>query len=65
MKLLRYALLGAEKPGILDRQGSLRDLSGVVRDIADDVLLPEGLAKLAAIDPASLPPVEGSPRIGA
>jgi len=65
MKLLRYGPLGAEKPGILDTEGSLRDLSGVVPDIADDVLSPEGLAKLAAIDPASLPLVEGSPRIGA
>lgn len=65
MKLLRYGPLGAERPGILDAQGSVRDLSGVVPDIADDVLLPEGLAKLAAIDPASLPFVEGSPRFGA
>ncbi|MDC1216322.1 fumarylacetoacetate hydrolase family protein [Octadecabacter sp.] len=65
MKLLRYGPLGAERPGILDAQGSVRDLSGVVPDIADDVLSPDGLAKLAAIDPASLPLVEGSPRLGA
>jgi 2-keto-4-pentenoate hydratase/2-oxohepta-3-ene-1,7-dioic acid hydratase in catechol pathway len=65
MKLLRYGTLGAEKPGMLDAQGGIRDLSGMVADIAGDALSPAGLAKLAAIDPISLPLVEGAPRIGA
>lgn len=64
MKLLRYGDAGAEKPGMLDADGTLRDLSGVVDDIAGDVLSDEGLAKLRAIDPASLPKVEGNPRLG-
>jgi len=57
--------LGAEKPGILDAEGGIRDLSGVIADIAGDVLTDEGIAKLRAVDPASLPKVAGSPRIGA
>lgn len=65
MKLLRYGPLGAEKPGMLDGQGVLRDLSGVVPDIAGDVLTPEGVAALAALDPNSLPAVDGEPRLGA
>ncbi|NPC58367.1 fumarylacetoacetate hydrolase family protein [Caenimonas soli] len=65
MKLLRYGLVGQEKPGLLDAQGRLRDLSAHVRDIAGEVLLPEGLARLAAVDPHSLPLVNGSPRLGA
>lgn len=64
MKLLRYGPAGAEKPGLLDESGILRDLSAHVADIAGDVLMPEGLARLAALDPAQLPQVEGSPRIG-
>lgn len=65
MKLLRYGPVGAEKPGLLDDAGGIRDLSGIVADIAGDVLTPEGLAGLAAIDPVSLPLVEGAPRLGA
>ncbi len=65
MKLLRYGPVGAEKPGMLDAEGGLRDLSGVVADIAGEVLTPEGLARLAALDPAALPRVEGTPRLGA
>lgn len=64
MKLLRYGDAGAEKPGMLDADGALRDLSGVVGDIAGDVLSDEGLAKLRDIDPASLPKVDGNPRLG-
>ncbi len=64
MKLLRYGPKGAEKPGMLDADGGIRDLSGVVADIAGAVLTPEGLAKLAAIDPATLPRVEGAVRYG-
>ena len=64
MKLLRYGPVGAEKPGLLDASGTIRDLSGVVGDIAGDVLSDAGLAKLAAIDPADLPAVAGNPRLG-
>jgi 2-keto-4-pentenoate hydratase/2-oxohepta-3-ene-1,7-dioic acid hydratase in catechol pathway len=64
MKLLRYGPRGAEKPGMLDKDGGIRDLSKVVADIAGDVLTPEGLAKLKAIDPASLPLVNGPVRYG-
>ena len=64
MKLLRYGPRGAEKPGLLDAEGKIRDLSGHVADITGAQLSPEGLAKLAAIDPATLPVVEGSPRYG-
>jgi 2-keto-4-pentenoate hydratase/2-oxohepta-3-ene-1,7-dioic acid hydratase in catechol pathway len=64
MRLLRYGPAGHEKPGILDNTGALRDLSGVVSDIAGDVLLPESLARLRALDPSTLPRVEGAPRIG-
>jgi 2-keto-4-pentenoate hydratase/2-oxohepta-3-ene-1,7-dioic acid hydratase in catechol pathway len=64
MRLLRYGPAGQEKPGILDNTGAVRDLSGVVPDIAGDVLLPDGLAALRAIDPTTLPRVNGAPRIG-
>ncbi len=65
MKLLRYGAKGAEKPGLLDADNQIRDLSGHVADIAGDALTPVGLAALAQLDPASLPVVTGSPRIGA
>ena len=64
MKLLRYGPRGAEKPGLLDADGQIRDLSGVVADITGAELSPASLKKLAAIDPKSLPLVEGSPRYG-
>ena len=64
MKLLRYGPAGQEKPGLLDANGILRDLSGVVPDIAGDVLSPDGLAKLRALDAARLPAVSGNPRLG-
>ena len=64
MKLLRYGPNGAEKPGILDADGKLRDLSGVVRDFDAAALSPAGLKKIAALDPKSLPAVSGTPRIG-
>lgn len=64
MKLLRFGPPGQEKPGLLDAQGNIRDLSGVVPDLAGDVLSAAGLAKLAALDTASLPVVTGSPRLG-
>jgi 2-keto-4-pentenoate hydratase/2-oxohepta-3-ene-1,7-dioic acid hydratase in catechol pathway len=65
MKLLRYGAKGAEKPGLLDASGAIRDLSGHVKDIDGTTLAPAALKKLAALDPASLPRVDGSPRIGA
>lgn len=65
MKLLRYGAPGAEKPGLLDSTGAIRDLSGVVPDIARDTLLPESLDKLRKLDPHSLPRVNSHPRIGA
>lgn len=64
MKLLRYGPPHAERPGLLDAQGRIRDLSAHVADIGGAALSPEGLARLAALDPASLPLVEGTPRIG-
>ncbi|KZL05149.1 Ureidoglycolate lyase [Pseudovibrio axinellae] len=65
MKLLRFGEMNAEKPGVLDANGGLRDLSGIVDDIAGETLSAEGLAKIAALDLSSLPLVEGNPRIGA
>jgi 2-keto-4-pentenoate hydratase/2-oxohepta-3-ene-1,7-dioic acid hydratase in catechol pathway len=64
MKLLRYGPPGQERPGLLDGAGRIRDLSAHVPDIAREVLLPDSLARLAALDPETLPLVEGTPRIG-
>jgi 2-keto-4-pentenoate hydratase/2-oxohepta-3-ene-1,7-dioic acid hydratase in catechol pathway len=64
MKLLRYGPAGREKPGILDSEGRIRSLSGIVPDIAGDALSPKALAKLARIKPDRLPLVRGTPRIG-
>ncbi len=65
MKLLRYGPAGHETPGLLDAKGGIRDLSGVVGDIAGAHLAPGALDKLRKLDPMSLPLVAGSPRIGA
>jgi 2,4-diketo-3-deoxy-L-fuconate hydrolase len=65
MKLVRYGAKGAEKPGLIDKSGQLRDLSAHVTDLDGAAYSPEGLKKLAAIDAASLPAVSGSPRFGA
>jgi 2-keto-4-pentenoate hydratase/2-oxohepta-3-ene-1,7-dioic acid hydratase in catechol pathway len=65
MKLLRYGAIGAEKPGAVDRKGTLRDLSGHVADLAGAALLPESIAKLRTLDLESLPAVSGQPRLGA
>jgi ureidoglycolate lyase len=64
MKLLRYGAVGQEQPGILDRDGKIRSLRGVVDDIAGAALSATSLTKLRAIDPQSLPLVEGPVRIG-
>ncbi|CAB3759579.1 ureidoglycolate lyase [Burkholderia sp. MSh2] len=65
MKLLRFGDKHHEKPGLLDAQGQLRDLSGVIDDIAGDALTPASLARLRDIPPSSLPRVDGTPRLGA
>lgn len=64
MRLVRYGVAGAEKPGLLDGEGAIRDLSAHVRDIDGAALAPSVLARLAALDPASLPKVAGDPRLG-
>lgn len=64
MKLCRYGTRGAEKPGLIDADGRIRDLSGVIADVTPADVTSEALARLAEIDPASLPLVEGSPRYG-
>lgn len=64
MKLLRYGPRGAEKPGLLAADGRIRDLSAVVADITGETLSPDSLARLAALDPDSLPVVADQPRIG-
>lgn len=65
MKIVRYGRTGTEKPGIVDTAGRIRDLSGIVPDVTAEVLSPQGLAKLASLDPAALPLVEGNVRYGA
>ena len=64
MKLLRVGASGAEAPALLAADGTIRDLSAHVRDVGGAVLSPAGLARLAALDPASLPAVASAPRIG-
>src|SRR6266581_1039333 len=64
MKLLRYGPAGQEKPGLLDRDGKIRDLSGTIRDIDGETLAPASLDRLRRLDPASLPLVPGAPRLG-
>lgn len=65
MKLLRYGAFGQEKPALLDTKGGLRDLSATIPDLAGAALTSASLARLKALDPESLPLVQGSPRIGA
>jgi 2,4-didehydro-3-deoxy-L-rhamnonate hydrolase len=64
MKLVRYGQPGKEKPGLIDEAGQLRDLSGVIDDLAGEALSPKSLAKIAALKPADLPIPSGSPRLG-
>ena len=65
MKLVRYGAKGAEKPGLIDKSGQLRDLSAHIGDLDGVAYAPESLKKLAALDTASLPAVSGNPRLGA
>ena len=62
MKLLRYGPAGQEKPGVLDAQGRVRDLSAVIGDLAGTALLPASLANLQALDLNTLPLVNGLPQ---
>jgi 2-keto-4-pentenoate hydratase/2-oxohepta-3-ene-1,7-dioic acid hydratase in catechol pathway len=64
MKLLRYGPKGQEKPGLLDNDGKIRDLSGVIADVTGSVLSPESVARLRSLDLAELPLVSGEPRLG-
>lgn len=64
MKLLRYGPVGKEQPGFLDREGRMRSLAGRIPELGPAALSREGLRAIAALDPASLPLVEGNPRIG-
>jgi 2-keto-4-pentenoate hydratase/2-oxohepta-3-ene-1,7-dioic acid hydratase in catechol pathway len=64
MKLVRYGRAGAEKPGLIDAEGTLRDLSRVTRDITPALLAPSGLARLRGVKVARLPAVKGRPRLG-
>jgi len=64
MRLVRHGRSGAEKPGLLDAEGRIRDLSGHIDDITPALLADVGLSRLAGLDPASLPRVEGEPRLG-
>jgi 5-carboxymethyl-2-hydroxymuconate isomerase len=64
MKLVRYGAIGQEKPGLIDKSGQLRNLSAQLKDFSGEAFSPASLAKLAALDPASLPAVSGTPRIG-
>ena len=64
MRLVRYGEVNAEKPGILDDQGGIRDLSSIVDDISPATVEAGELERIASIDPSNLPRVEGSPRLG-
>jgi ureidoglycolate lyase len=64
MKLLRHGPPGAEKPGLLDAGGTIRDLSAIIPDLSGDALSPAGLARLAALDTANLPAVAPGTRLG-
>jgi 2-keto-4-pentenoate hydratase/2-oxohepta-3-ene-1,7-dioic acid hydratase in catechol pathway len=64
VKLVRFGTRNRERPGIIDDQGGVRDLSGVVDDISGSTLLPDALAQLRALEPSDLPEVAGEPRLG-
>src|ERR1700759_3741366 len=62
MKLIRYGEKGKEKPGLVDKSGQIRDLSAHIPDLAGDAFSPASLTRIAALDPAKLPAVGGSPK---
>ena len=64
MKLVRYGAAGKEKPGIIDKNGKIRDLSKIVKDINGEALSPAGLAKIKKANIDKLPLVKGNPRLG-
>jgi 2-keto-4-pentenoate hydratase/2-oxohepta-3-ene-1,7-dioic acid hydratase in catechol pathway len=64
MKLLRYGPAGEEKPGLLDQDGTIRDLSSVIDDVNGGTLSPESIERLSGIEPESLPAVTTEPRLG-
>ncbi|WP_294238319.1 fumarylacetoacetate hydrolase family protein [uncultured Sphingomonas sp.] len=64
MKLCRYGQKGVEKPGMVDAQGRIRDLSGMIDDVTPAMVTPEALDRLRSVDPETLPLVEGEPRYG-
>ena len=64
MKLVRYGNPGKEKPGLIDSDGKLRDLSSVVPDIGPEQLGQVGLTRIRKANPAKLPAVRGNPRLG-
>ncbi|WP_116810728.1 fumarylacetoacetate hydrolase family protein [Steroidobacter cummioxidans] len=64
MKLVRYGQAGAERPGMLDREGAIRDLGGVIRDIDGAALTPQRLRELKELQVETLPRVQGAPRLG-
>jgi 5-carboxymethyl-2-hydroxymuconate isomerase len=65
MKLVRYGPKGAEKPGLIDRDGQIRDLSGEIADLRGEQMTLDLATRLRALDPAKLPAVQGTPRLGA
>jgi 2,4-diketo-3-deoxy-L-fuconate hydrolase len=64
LKLIRYGPAGGEKPGLVDADGRIRDLSHIIDDVAGDVLAPASLQRLAELDSRALPLVDGDPRVG-
>ncbi|MEP3670641.1 MAG: ureidoglycolate lyase, partial [Roseibium sp.] len=62
MKLLRFGAPGQEKPGLLDADNRVRDLSAIVPDFSNDALLPESIERLRGLDISTLPLVEGTPQ---
>ncbi|MBN8918440.1 MAG: fumarylacetoacetate hydrolase family protein [Rhizobiales bacterium] len=65
MKLVRFGEFGREKPGLIDSDGKVRDLSGIIADLNGETLAPESLKKIAGVDPASLPVAPEGARLGA
>ena len=65
MKLVRFGAAGAERPGLVDADGSIADLSGVIPDVAGGALSPDSLRKLASLDATKLPRAPVGARLGA